>query len=209
MSRIVVFGACGRAGRQAVLEAVARGHQVTAVVRDPAQHLAEGASLVAGDVTDADSVAAVSAGHDAAINAAGRTDVSPEQFFVDSAHALVNGLARAGVGRLLVIGIGTMLEASPGVALYETPGFPPEARDFSVGHAAELEVFRAVVTGLDWLMIAPPPVFLSEEPRTGRYRIGGGQVLPADGFSYADLAVALIDEIDKPEHHRALVAVAP
>jgi hypothetical protein len=50
-----------------------------------------------------------------------------------------------------------------------------------------------------------------DAPRTGQYRIGGERLLPADGpvsFSYADLAVALIEEIDRPEHHRTLAAVA-
>jgi hypothetical protein len=64
------------------------------------------------------------------------------------------------------------------------------------------------------VVLAPPPTVLDNDaPRTGRYRIGGHQVLPSDEgatpFSYADLAVALLDEIDTPKHHRAVVAVAP
>jgi putative NADH-flavin reductase len=215
MSRIVVFGAGGRAGRRAVAEAVARGHRVTAVVRDPAGHrdlAGERVDLVAGDVTRADSVAAVAAGHDAAISAAARMDVPSQEFYVGAAHALLDGLARAGVGRLLLIGIGTTLEVEPGVMLHDTPGFPAEGRAFSLGHAAELEVLRAAETGIDWLVLAPPPTLLDDDaPRTGHYRIGGTRVLPADDevlFSYADLAVALLDEIETPKHHRALVAVA-
>ena len=72
MSRIIIFGAGGRAGRRAVAEAVARGHRVTAVVRDLARYpeLATlGWDLVAGDATDADSIAALAAGHDVAISA--------------------------------------------------------------------------------------------------------------------------------------------
>jgi putative NADH-flavin reductase len=216
MSEIVVFGAGGRAGRRAVAEAAARGHRVTAVVRDPARHAdlaGERVDLVAGDVTRADGVAAVAAGHDAAINAAARLDVPSRDFYVGAAHALLDGLARAGVGRLLLIGIGTTLETAPGVMVHDAPGFPAEARAFSLGHAAELDVLRAAETGIDWLVLAPPPIVLDDEaPRTGRYRTGGAQVLPANGdapFSYADLAVALIDEIETPKHHRALVAVAP
>lgn len=215
-SSIVIFGAGGRAGRRAVAEAVSRGHQVTAVVRDSGsyQDLAgAGVSVVSGDVTDADSVAAVSEGHDAAISAAGRMDMSSEEFYVGAAHALLDGLARAGVGRLVLIGIGSTLEMAPGVMIHDAPGFPAEARTFSLGHAAELDVLRAAETGLDWLVVAPPPVILDNEAaRTGRYRIGGAQLLPAgdggEGFSYADLAVALVDEIETPKHHRSLAAVA-
>ncbi|WP_131770823.1 NAD(P)-dependent oxidoreductase, partial [Candidatus Protofrankia californiensis] len=205
-----------RAGRRAVAEAVARGHQVTAVVRDPARYrelAGDGVTLVAGDVTQAGSVATVAAGHDVAINAAARMDVPSQAFFVGAAHALLEGLAQAGVGRLLVIGIGTILETAPGVLVHDAPGFPAQWRTFSLGHAEELDVLRTADTGIDWLMVAPPPTVLdSEATRTGRYRIGGEQVLPTDKdaapFSYADLAVALIDEIEAPKHHRTLIAVA-
>ncbi|WP_326670105.1 NAD(P)-dependent oxidoreductase [Streptomyces sp. NBC_01257] len=213
-SRIIVFGANGRAGRRAVAEAVARGHEVTAVVRDVAAYkgpAGDGVSVVAGDVTRADSVAEAAAGHDAAISAAGRMDVPSRDFYVGAAHALLDGLARAGVGRLVLIGIGSVLETAPGVAVHDAPGFPAEARAFSLGHSAELDVLRAGVTDIDWLVIAPPPVMLDDEaPRTGHYRTGGAQVM-ADGaptFSYADLAVALVDEIETPKHHRSLTAVA-
>ncbi|MES9508693.1 NAD(P)H-binding protein [Streptomyces sp. NPDC000609] len=215
-SRIVVFGAGGRAGRRAVAEAVGRGHRVTAVVRDTRTYRdlsGDGVSLVAGDVTRADSVAELAAGHDAAINAAGRLDMPSTEFYVSAAHALLDGLARAGVGRLVLVGIGSTLETDPGVAVHDAPGFPEEARAFSLGHTAELDVLRAARTDLDWLVLAPPPVVLDDEaPRTGRYRTGDHRVLPsadgASGFSYADLAVALIDEIESPKHHRSLTAVA-
>jgi putative NADH-flavin reductase len=214
MSKIIFFGAGGRAGRRVVAEAVTRGHQVTAVVRDPARHQdlnGDGVALVAGDVTSADSVAAAAAGHDAAISAAVRLDMSSEEFFVSAAHALLNGLARDGVGRLVLIGIGTILEIAPGVLVHDAPEFPAEGRAFSLGHAAELEVLRAANTEIDWLVLAPPPTVLDDDaPRTGHYRIGGGQVLPADdaaAFSYADLAVALMDEVETPKHHRTLAAV--
>ncbi|WP_187285148.1 NAD(P)-dependent oxidoreductase [Streptomyces sp. OR43] len=213
-SSIVVFGAGGRAGRRAVAEAVARGHRVTAVVRDPDRYpdlAGAGVTIVAGDVTRADSVAEVAAGHDAAISAAGRLDMPSDEFYVSAAHALLDGLARAGVERLVLIGIGSVLETAPGVAVHDAPGFPQEARAFSLGHTAELAALRAAGTDIDWLVIAPPPVMLDNEaPRTGHYRTGGEQVM-ADGapsFSYADLAVALIDEIETPKHHRSLTAVA-
>jgi putative NADH-flavin reductase len=138
-----------------------------------------------------------------------RLDVPSAEFFVSGAHALLDGLGRAGVGRLVLVGIGTTLATPDGTVVHDTPGFPAEGRAFSLGHAAELEVFRTAETEIDWLMLAPPPVVLDDEaPRTSRYRIGGGQVLGDDAFSYADLAVALVDEIDTPKHHRTLAAVA-
>jgi putative NADH-flavin reductase len=176
MSKIVVFGAGGRAGRRVVTEAVTRGHQVTAVVRDPAKYqdlAATGATMAAGDITQAESVAAAAAEHDAAINAAARLDVPAAEFYVDATQALLDGLARSGVGRLLVIGIGTTLETSPGVLVLDAPDFPTDFRAFSLGHVAEFDVLRSAETEIDWLVIAPPPTVLDNDgPRTGRYRIG-------------------------------------
>jgi putative NADH-flavin reductase len=150
---------------------------VTAVVRDPAKYpdlAGDRVTVVAGDVTDADSVAAVAARHDAAINAATRLDMPAGAFYVTAAHALLDGLARAGVGRLVAIGIGTTLEAAPGVAVHDAPGFPAEGRVFSLGQAAGLAVLRGADTEIDWLVLAPPPTMLDNDAaRTGRYRIGG------------------------------------
>lgn len=111
----------------------------------------------------------------------------------------------------MALGIGSVLEVSPGVRLMDTPGFPAEARMFSLGHVAQLDVLEG--SALDWVVIAPPPVFLDGgAPRTGRYRFGDGRVPEAvEGepvFSYADLAVALVDEADRPGHHRVQVAVS-
>ncbi|BAJ32299.1 MULTISPECIES: NAD(P)H-binding protein [Kitasatospora] len=213
MSRIVVFGAGGNAGRRAVTEAVTRGHRVTAVVRDPAKYRElerEGVTLVGGDVTAADSVAAVAVGHDAVISTVFRADVAPADFYAAAAAALVEGLTGAGVSRLVAVGVGTALEAEPGVAVHDAPEFPAAYRQFSIGHSVENDVYRA--SGLDWVVVTPPPTVLDAEAvRTGRYRTGGPAVLPtepdAPAFSYADLAVALVDEATRPAHHRAVVAV--
>lgn len=215
MSKIVVFGAGGRAGARVVAEAAGRGHEVTAVVRDPGRHVlpeGERVRVVAGDVTDPRSVAAVAAGHDVAVQASARLDVPSAEFYTAAARALVGGLAEAGVGRLVALGIGTLLEVAPGVRLIDTPGFPDDARTFSLGHAAELEVFQEEGGSLDWVVIAPPPVILDDRAeRTGRHRFGEGEVMAAEegdpAFSYADLAAALVDEIEDPKRHRVQVAV--
>jgi putative NADH-flavin reductase len=212
MDTIIIFGAGGKAGRAAVAEARRRGHQVTAVVRDPAKYPdlnRPGVTVVAGDVTDPHSIATLAVGHDAAVSAVHDPTVAPDAFYASAAEALVGGLANAGVGRLVVIGIGTVLEVAPGVAVHDTEGFPAEGRTFSLGHAAGLKVLRSLTTDVDWLVVAPPPIVLDDRAeRTGRYRIGGVQVLPdVTAISYADLAVAVLDQIDEPTFHRELVAV--
>ncbi|WP_030661318.1 NAD(P)-dependent oxidoreductase [Streptomyces rimosus] len=203
---IVVFGAGGRAGRQAVAEAQRRGHRVTAVVRDPAAHGGgpAGVRTVAGDVTDPLSVARTAAGHDAAINAAVDLSAAPAEFFTASSRALITGLAQAGVGRLVAVGLASVMPGPSGTLLMDEPGYPNEYRSFYLGHAAGLEELRT--SGLNWAYVAPAGDFDHDGARTGRYRITGHGD-PADRISYADFAIALLDEAETPRHHRAAVCV--
>jgi putative NADH-flavin reductase len=202
---IVVFGAGGRAGRQAVSEARRRGHRVTAVVRDPARHggLA-GVDVVQGDVTDAASVERAAAGHDAAISSAVDLSVPPRDFFIASSRALVTGLAKADVLRLVVVGLASIVPGASGLALMDEPGYPNEYRPFYLGHAAGLDELRAC--DLDWAYVAPEGDFDHDGTRTGRYRIAE-HADPAGRIGYADFGVALIDEVEAPRHHRAVVAI--
>ncbi|MEU2871601.1 NAD(P)H-binding protein [Streptomyces olivoreticuli] len=201
----MVFGAGGRAGRQAVAEAHRRGHQVTAVVRDPAGHNdLPDARVVAGDVTDTASIEHVAAGHDAAISAAADLSVPPHEFFTASSRALTAGLANAGVRRLVVVGLASIMPGASGAPLMDEPGYPNEYRSFYLGHAAGLDELRTC--DLDWAYVAPAGDFDHDGTRTGRYRIvKHGD--PASRITYADLAIALLDEIETPRHHRAAVSV--
>jgi putative NADH-flavin reductase len=198
MSRIVVFGAGGRAGRAAVHEARLRGHEVTVVVRDPAKY--PGLGAVAGDVTDAESVARLSAGHNAAISAAYDPGAQPGVFFTSAAGALTEGL---GVERLLVVGLASVLETAAGTLLMDTPGYPQEYRQFYLAHAAGADALREAA--IDWLIVSPAGDFDHEGTRTGRYRTAPAE--ESSRISYADFAIALLDEIDTPKHHRAHIGV--
>ncbi|RJL27179.1 NAD(P)-dependent oxidoreductase [Bailinhaonella thermotolerans] len=208
MGNFVVFGAGGRAGRQAVAEATRRGHRVTAVVRDPSRYdgpAGEGVRVAAGDVTDAADVAALAAGHDAAINAAAVID-SPE-FFTGAARALVKGLGRAGVNRLVAVGLSALLPGPDGIRLVDAAGFPAQFRPFCHRHAEGLEVLRAEGGPLDWVYVSPSGDFDHEGERTGRYEIRHHGDL-ADRVSYADFAIALLDEAETPRHHHTHLAVS-
>jgi hypothetical protein len=220
MSKIVVFGAGGRAGRAVTAEARARGHQVTAVVRDTAKHAglkAGGAHLVRGDITDPRDVAAAGRDHIAAVHAVspfsgpeqGFADLDPE-FFVKAADALLLGLAEAQVFRLVAVGLFASLKTPNGGLLMDDPErFPPEIRPFALAHTAGLERLRSAESPVDWLMLTPPALLQADDPRTGHYRLGGEtapEMNPAH-LSYADLAVAILDEIDHPHHHRTRVSV--
>ncbi|GIH62873.1 NAD(P)-dependent oxidoreductase [Microbispora siamensis] len=202
---IVIFGAGGRAGRQAVAEARRRGHQVTAVVRDPAGHGDLGdVRVVAGDVTDPVSVERAAAGHDAAISAAADLSVSPHDFFTASARALSTGLEKAGVPRLVVVGLASVLPGASGAPLMDEPGYPNEYRAFSLGHAAGLEELRTC--DLDWAYVAPAGDFDHDGRPAGRYLLADHGDM-ASRITYADFAIALLDEVEAPRHHRAAVSI--
>ncbi|MGW4692138.1 NAD(P)-dependent oxidoreductase, partial [Kitasatospora cineracea] len=153
-------------------------------------------------------VAAAAAGHDAAVNATARLDVPSVEHFTAAARALLDGLGRAGVGRLLVLGIATTLETAPGVRIMDDPRFPAEYRAFSQGHVAEFELLAAEAGPLDWLMVVPPMDLTPDAPATGRYTSAVGTVTGTGRISHADLAVALLEEIESPRHHAVQLAVS-
>jgi uncharacterized protein len=227
VSKIVVFGAGGRGGRRIVAEALLRGHDVTAAVRDPgkaADLAGERVSVVAADVTDAASIAAAAQGHDAAIVSIYRPDVAASELYGQAAEALISGLRTAGVSRLVVLGIGTLLEVAPGVRFMDQQSFPREFMPFNDGRAVELEVLRSKGGDLDWVVVVAPPTPLDNTTaRTGNYVVTGSALDPYPGkdgptfdypyyddgprFTFTDLAVALVDEADNPKHHHELVGV--
>ncbi|MEU2711945.1 NAD(P)H-binding protein [Streptomyces sp. NPDC007205] len=208
MGKIIVFGAGGRAGRAVVGEAVQRGHHVTAVVRDPDKYRdleGAGVRLLVGDVTDAHAVADLANGHDAAIMAAYDPGSQADVFFKTAVQALLDGLPKAGVGRLVVVGLAAVLETADGTPLMDSPGFPPEYRPFCLAHAAGAGVLRTSTTALDWLIVSPAGDFDPDGTRSGRYSTASADA--ASRISHHDFAVALLDEIDEPRHHRTHVGV--
>ncbi|MEO3752960.1 NAD(P)H-binding protein [Streptomyces sp. B6B3] len=211
MSGIVVFGAGGRAGRRLVAEGRRRGHEVTAVVRDPAGHpglAADGVRVVAGDATDPAGVAAAADGRDVIVSAAAvyGAGTDPDAFFTASSRALLAAARRPGVRRLVVVGLSALLADGAGTPLLDSAGIPAEARPFCLAHGAGLELLRAEGADVDWLYASPAGDFDHDGERTGRYRVAEAGDL-ASRISYQDFAVALLDEIETPRHHRTHLAL--
>ena len=198
MSKILVIGARGRAGQAAVAEARRRGHEVTAAGRTA------GAVDAVGDVTDAGRIAELAAGYDAVVGAVYDGGSDPAVFFPAAARALVAGLDKAGVDRLIWVGLASILPTADGSLLMDTAGYPQEYRSMYLAHQAALDTFQA--STLDWVSVAPAGDFYHADPRrTGSYRVGPGDASAL--ISYADLAVAVVDEVDQPAHHRAAIGV--
>lgn len=218
--RIAVLGAGGRAGRAAVEEAHARGHRVVAIVRDPQRYpdlARERITVVRGDALDPGSVVAATAGCDAIVAAVTPFTAPPDSFegFDASYYERVaDGLIAAGQGgarRILVVSLFATLDLPDGRPVFDdSRAFPAELRPFAAAHAAGTARLTASDPDVDWLALAPPPQLIPGGPRTGHYRLGDHTVDLATeaSLSYADLAIAILDEIERPTRHREHIAVS-
>ncbi|MDJ0460529.1 NAD(P)H-binding protein [Streptomyces sp. H27-C3] len=211
--RIAVFGAAGNLGSRVVAEALSRGHEVTAVVRDPARfHELDAAAIArAGDAASVEDVAALSAGQDLVITAT-RPAPGREGELRPTTEALLAGVARTGVRLLVVGGAGSLtLPGAGGVAVIDGPGFPASWRPIALACKEQLEVVRAAEPGVDWAYLSPAAL-LEPGERTGTYRTGADELLvDAEGnsvISMEDLAVVLLDEAERPKHHRTRFTAA-
>ena len=195
--KIAIIGVTGRVGSRVATEALRRGHSVTGIVRS-VDHIAtiSGVTLVQGDATEPDQLAPLIRGHDAVISAA--------NFRILTAAPLLQALKDAGLKRLLVVGGAASLEIAPGVRLLDSPNFPNEYRSEAVPGAAFLQNLRTE-TVVDWTFLSPSASFAPGE-RTGKFRLGRDQLLSdANGTSHIsmeDYAIALIDELEHPQHLR-------
>ena len=205
--KIALIGATGYVGSKLLAEALARGHEVTAVVSDvgrlPSHDRLRG---VAGDATNAGRLAEIVAGHDLVISAfspAADTDGS-------GTRAIIDGVKRAGIGRFLAVGGAGTLEVAPGRRLIDQPDFPAAWKRGALRTATFLEQLRAE-NDLDWVFLSPAAMLVPGE-RTETYRVGGDQLMTDDEgesrISLEDYAVAMLDEAERPGHHRARVSVA-
>ncbi|WP_055478625.1 NAD(P)H-binding protein [Sphaerimonospora mesophila] len=208
--RISVFGATGNVGRRVVAEAVSRGHEVTGVALNAAAFadLPPGVEGRVGDATDLDAVLPLITGRDLVITA---TCPAPgnENELVTVAHTLLTACAKTGTRLLLVGGAGSLAVEGGGILMNEV-GYPAYLRPIALACIDQLAACRAD-TVVDWAYLSPAKLLVPGE-RTGRYRIGGDDLLvDADGdsrISLEDLAVALLDEAERPRHHRMRFTVA-
>lgn len=197
MSTIAIIGATGRAGSQLLEEALRRGHSVTAIARNAAS-LGQRPGVVAKevDVLDANALQAALAGHDAVISAA--------HFATIPASAILGPVKQAGVKRLLVVGGAGSLLLPGGGKVIDSPGFPEEYRAEASAGGVYLDTLRQE-RDLDWTFLSPSAEFV-EGDRTGKFRLGQDELLiDAQGRSwitFADFAIAMIDELETPQHSR-------
>ena len=203
--KLAIIGASGFVGSALLDEALQRGHNVTAIVRHPEKISQVDPKLTVkqGDAQDADALAELVSGHDAVLSAfnAGWTNPNLYTDFLKGCESIEKGTEQAGVKRLLVVGGAGSLEAAPGVQLVDTPQFPAEWKAGATSARDYLNVLRKNTT-LDWTFLSPA-IMLEPGERTGTFRIGTEQpIFDEKGeskISVADLAVAILNEIEQPQ----------
>jgi hypothetical protein len=195
--KIALIGATGHIGSRLLAELTGRGHDVTAIVRNPEKAPAgPKVTAVKGDVFDGPGLAALLRGHDAAISAV--------HFSASDPAMLLSAVKASGVPRYLVVGGAGSLEVAPGVKLFDTAEFPAIYLDEARKGGAFLDLLKAE-TVLDWTFLSPSALIQPGE-RTGAFRLGTDQLLVdaagKSAISTEDYAVALADEVGTPRHSR-------
>lgn len=206
MSRIAVLGGTGYAGSHIVAEAVRRGHTVLSIARTVPADRVEGAVYVEATLLDVPTLVNELIGVDVVVSAvAARGDMlGALRSAIEQLLSVLPEDVRIGV----IGGAGGSLVAEGGPRLVDTEGFADEYKPEALEAIGILEDLQTRAGDRDWFYIHPAGGFGAWAPgeRTGSYR-DGGDVLVVDenGESFisgADLAVAVLDEIETPRHSR-------
>jgi putative NADH-flavin reductase len=210
--RIAIIGASGFIGSHVRDEALARGHQVTAIVRHPEKITVRNPRLnvVKADILK-DKVDELVKGHDAVISAYSASRSSPDihNEHVKGAKAIISGVKKSGIKRLLVVGGAATLEVAPGVQLIDTMS-PEQVTDGMLATKETLYMLKKEKE-LEWTFLSPAASIAAGE-RTGHYRVGKDQLLKnkegESKISTQDYAIAMLDELENPKHIRERFTVA-
>jgi putative NADH-flavin reductase len=200
---IALYGATGKSGGRILTEALSRGHQVTAIVRDTTKLSPRaGLTIVQGDVSSAAAIAAKIKGSDAVVSAYAPPADDTDQLLPVTEH-FIEAVKESGVGRLIIVGGAGSLEVAPGVTVIASGHLPEAWMPIAVSHAKVLDLVKA--SDINWTYFSPAAFF---EPgvRTGKFRLGTDQLVADEKhdsrISLEDYAIALVDELETPQFER-------
>jgi uncharacterized protein len=198
---VVLYSPTGMIGTRVLNELVSRGHQVTAVARDPSKVTVHpGVNAVKGDIFDTPDVAAKTVGVDAVISAYGPGSGNVNDL-LKATSSLIAGLDQSGTKRLIFVGGAGSLLVGPGVDLIDSGHLPAEYKDIAIAHRDAKKLLRE--SDLDWTYFSPPG-FIQPGQRTGNFRLGTDTLITDDkgnsSISAEDYAIALVDELEHPQH---------
>lgn len=209
MKKILLIGASGFIGSAILNEALNRGIQVTAVVRNPEKIKISNANLtvVKADVSDAKALADIAKGMDAVISSYNPGWTNPDMYneTLKVYPQILQGTKDAGVKRLLIVGGAGTLFVAPGVRVIDTGVLPEEIMG---GVKSLAKFFLETLMNekeIDWIFFSPAGTIEPGE-RTGNYRLGKDDLIVnskgESKISVQDYAKAMIDEFENPQHHQ-------
>jgi putative NADH-flavin reductase len=209
--KLTILGATGATGTCLTEQALAAGHDVTAVVRDAARlsiPVRPQLHVVTGDVMDPASITPAIAGAAAVITAVGPRGTGPTTVIQDSVRSIIQAMQKTGIRRLFEIS--GSVAADDGESPYLRYLLKPFARGTFLRHicadmrAAEDQIRQS---GLDWTIFRPPA--LTGKPPRGTYRMAVDRSVPhAFRISRADLAACMLTLLDDPTTVQRHVFVA-
>ena len=209
MANVVLIGATGFVGSAILNELIARGHQVTAVVHS-ADKLPKNDAVTAveEDVAHVDAIVKLAAGKDAIISAYNPGWANPDikSLIQVNYPKILEAAKKSGVGRLLIVGGAGTLFVKPGLRVVDPGAIPAEIMD-GVRPLGDFYLNTLVNEDqIDWVFFSPAGAFDEKGEKTGKFRLGKDDlIVDADGNSHIsvqDYAVAMVDELEKPAHHK-------
>jgi len=210
--KLVVLGASGWIGSHIVAEAKARGHEITALVRDEDKYEVDGVVAKSFDLNDNKADLASLINDEAVfVTAIGGRALGNHEIVAKTAERLLSELPKTSITRLLWVGGAGSLEVAPEVKLVEVPDFPAEYKDEAIAQGEALEVFRNTKSPLNWTFVSPAAEIFPGD-KLSKYRVGYEQLLTDDQgnsrISVVDYAVAFVDEIERAENSNKRIGVA-
>ena len=209
MKKMVIIGATGYVGSAILKEALGRGHQVKAIVRDPSKltlihpHL----KVVGGNVTDTDFLSRELAKSDAVISAFNPGWSNPHIYeeTLEGYGSILCAVRNSGVHRFLMVGGAGSLLVAPGRQLMDEPDVPKKLLPGIRGMAKVYTDLLLPEKSVDWVFLSPAANMAPGE-RTGKFRLGKDELIVDESgdsnISVEDFAVAMIDELEYPKHHQ-------
>ena len=209
MKNVLLIGATGFVGSAVLNELLERGHKVTAVVRNTAK-LPQNELLTAveQDVSDVEAIAKLAEGKDAVISAYNPGWMNPEieKLITENYPKILEAAKKSGVERLIIVGGAGTLFCAPGLRVVDSGVIPAEIMD---GVRPLGNFYLNILTNendIDWVFFSPAGVLDEEGKKTGNYRLGKDDlIVDAEGNSHIsvqDYADALVNELEKPAHHK-------
>jgi putative NADH-flavin reductase len=202
MVKIGIIGANGKAGNLIMNEALNRGHEVTAIVRTASKIADANVNVLEKDIY------ALTASDlklfDVVVNTYKAPD-GEEHLYIDSGRVLVQALKDAPDTKLIIVGgAGSLfVDEEKTTKLMDTPEFPDFVYPTASNAAKQLEELQNT-NSITWTYISPAGYFDPEGKRTGSYKTGKDHVILNNNgqsyISYADYAIAVLDEIENPQH---------